>query len=273
MIELANIANFLEQFAPSRLAESWDNVGLLVGRRNQLIERIMTCLTITPDTAVEAIERGANLIVSHHPLPFKPLDRVTSDTTAGSILLDLIRADIAVYSPHTAFDSARDGINQSLARGLSMRGIGTLVPEATPAQVSPCAGALGAGRWGWLDDEMTLGQLMERVKRFLNVERVRWVGDRERTVRTVGIACGAADEFLDVARRLGCDAMIIGETRFHTCLEAEASGIGLILPGHYASERFAVEKLSEVLSQRFPRLTTWSSRTEHNPIQSETDAF
>ncbi|MFH1266373.1 MAG: Nif3-like dinuclear metal center hexameric protein, partial [Planctomycetota bacterium] len=109
------IAEFLDQFAPHRLAEEWDNVGLLVGDSSGRVNRVMTCLTITPATAAEAIEAETDLIVTHHPLPFRPLKRLTTDTPTGRVLLDLIAGRIAVYSPHTAFDSAEEGINQRLA--------------------------------------------------------------------------------------------------------------------------------------------------------------
>jgi dinuclear metal center YbgI/SA1388 family protein len=118
MHTVAHIAEFLDKFAPPALAESWDNVGLLVGRSEQPVERVMTCLTITPESAAEAVTNQANLIVSHHPLPFRPLKRLTGETSEGRLLLDLIAAGIAVYSPHTAFDSAEEGINQRLAAGL-----------------------------------------------------------------------------------------------------------------------------------------------------------
>ncbi len=109
MLTIAAIAAFLEDIAPLRLAEEWDNVGLLVGDPARPVERVMTCLTVTPQSAAEAIEAGADLIVTHHPLPFAPTKRITTDTTSGRLLLDLIAAQVAVYSPHTAFDSAAAG--------------------------------------------------------------------------------------------------------------------------------------------------------------------
>ena len=99
-----DLANFLETFAPSSLAAEWDNVGLLVGDRACRVDRVMTCLTITLESASEAIEACADLIVTHHPFPFKPLKRMTGDTREGRILLDLISAGISIYSTHTAFD-------------------------------------------------------------------------------------------------------------------------------------------------------------------------
>jgi len=258
MPKIETIAAFLEQFAPNRLAEEWDNVGLLVGDRRREVLRVMTCLTVTPDSADEAVEAQAGLIVSHHPLPFRPLKQLTADTTVGRLLLELIEARIAVYSPHTAFDSARQGVNQRLAAGLGLRGIWPLVSGDAVE---------GAGRWGWLPEPLTLGQLAERVEQFLAIDRLQMVGDAGQSVRTVAVACGAAGQFLDAARDVGCDCMLIGETRFHTCLEAEAAGIALLLPGHFASERFAVECLADVLAEQYPELEVWASRRERDPLR------
>ena len=119
MPTVAAIAAFLEQLAPFRLAEDWDNVGLLVGDRERSVTKLMTCLTVTPASAAEAVEAGAELIVTHHPMPFAATKRLTADTTVGRMLLDLIAARIAVFSAHTAFDSAGEGINQRLAAGLA----------------------------------------------------------------------------------------------------------------------------------------------------------
>ncbi len=258
MSTVAAIATFLEQLAPFRLAEEWDNVGLLVGHREQDVTKLMTCLTVTPASAAEAVEAGAELIVAHHPIPFAATRRLTADTIVGRLLLDLIAAHVAVFSAHTAFDSAGEGINQRLAAGLQLRGIAPLLPHAE---------GQGAGRCGWLADPLPLGRLAARLKQFLQVERLQLVGDPEQSVRTAAVACGAAGELLDAARQNGCDAMVLGEARFHTCLEAEALGIGLLLPGHFASERFAVECLAEVLARQFPAIEVWASRSERDPIR------
>jgi dinuclear metal center YbgI/SA1388 family protein len=258
MPTLAAIAAFLEELAPVRLAEEWDNVGLLVGDRKANVKKLMTCLTVTPASAAEAIECGADLIVSHHPMPFHAVKRLTTETTVGRLLLDLIAANVAVFSAHTAFDSAADGINQRLAAGLSLRGIAPLVPHAE---------GQGAGRWGWLEEPIPLKELAARLKKFLNIEALHVVGLPDQSVRTVAVACGAAGEFLDAARHNGCDAMALGEARFHRCLEAEAAGIGLLLPGHFASERFAVERLAEALGRQFPDADVWPSRRESDPLR------
>src|SRR5216683_240237 len=104
MFPLAVILDYLEQFAPLSLAAEWDNVGLLLGDRSAPIQRVMTCLTVTPETAAEAVDENAQLIVTHHPILFRPIQRLTSATPEGRMLLALAKAGVAVYSPHTASD-------------------------------------------------------------------------------------------------------------------------------------------------------------------------
>jgi dinuclear metal center YbgI/SA1388 family protein len=258
MTTLESVAAFLERLAPPALAESWDNVGLLVGDRTWHVQRIMTCLTITPASAAEAIEHKADVVVTHHPLPFHPLRQVTAQSPTGRLLLDLITAGIAVYSAHTAFDSAPEGINHCWAKGLNLRGVAPLVRDAT---------GRASGRWGWLVEPISLRELAGRVKDFLSASYVQLVGRADHPVRSIGVACGAGGEFLEAAHRHGCDVLITGEARFHTCLEADALGMGMILTGHYASERFALDYLAGALAQRFHDLNVWASRQEHDPIQ------
>jgi dinuclear metal center YbgI/SA1388 family protein len=262
MTTVQNVCRFLEEFAPLHLAEEWDNVGLLVGDRQQDVQKIMTCLTITPASVDEAIRDGANLIVTHHPLPFKPLKRLTADSTAGRMLLDLIRARIAVYSPHTAFDSAMQGINQSLAEGLGLQEILPLVPILADKT------GLGSGRVGRFRTPTDLGTLVHLVKQFLKLDQLQVVGELEAAVSKVAIACGSAGQFLDPARRAGCDLLLTGETNFHTCLEAEATRTRLILTGHFASERFGVERLADTLQAEFATVQVWASRNERDPLQN-----
>ncbi len=258
MPNVQSIADFLARYAPAELAEDWDNVGLLVGDPAREVRRVMTCLTVTSTTAAEAVRQGAQLIVTHHPMPFRPLKRLTTETTVGRLLLELIASRIAVYSPHTSFDSAEEGINQRLAAGLQLEEIAPLLPGEGP---------LGAGRFGSLKEPLPLEALASRVKEFLSIGQLQLVGDPARPIQSVAVACGAAGEFLEPAHQAGCDAMLLGETTFHTCLEAEALEISLILPGHFASERFAVECLAEVLAAQFPETEVWPAHDERDPLR------
>ncbi|MFM7842812.1 MAG: Nif3-like dinuclear metal center hexameric protein [Planctomycetota bacterium] len=260
MLTLADLCQYLESFAPRRLAEDWDNVGLLAGNRGREIQRVMTCLTITPDTAAEAVREQVDLVVSHHPLPFKPLRNLSTEQTPGALLWQLITSQVAIFSPHSAFDSARRGINQRLAEGLQLQNIQPLQPLAGDPD------GLGAGRQGILPQPRTLAEVAAQLKQFLGITGLHRVGSDEQRIERVGIACGSAGSFLAHAHRAGCQLFITGETSFHSCLEAEALGVALLLPGHYASERFGVEALASEIQQQFPVVKVWASRVERDPL-------
>lgn len=260
-VSIDDICRYMESFAPTRLGEDWDNIGLLIGDRDSTVNRILTCLTVTPDTVHEAISQQVQLIITHHPLPFRPLKTITRSTTAGGMVLDLIGAGIAVYSPHTSFDSAAEGINQRIAEKLELQEIVPLRPfDGDPDQ-------LGAGRLGKLATPETLEQWTEKLCREFAVTGMHVVAEPSATIEKVGVACGAAGSFLDAAIAAGCDAFVTGETNFHTCLEAQARRVTLALPGHYASERFAVEMLAERMQGHFPGIKIHAARHESDPLR------
>lgn len=264
MPSIDDVAAELERIAPTELAESWDNVGLLVGDRARAAMRVMTCLTLTPTTVREAVSERADLVVVHHPLPFKPLARVTTDTTVGRMLWDLIGAGIAVYSAHTAFDSARDGINAKWADLLTLGKVEPLVAVVDPSTEE----TVGAGRHGELNQPLSLHEIADKIKQSRSLAHVRIVESTTRPIRRIAIACGSGGSFLSACIAAGCDALVTGEATFHTCLEAEAVGVSLILTGHYASERFAMEQLAETLAIQFPTTQVWASRTERDPLST-----
>src|SRR5262245_57670737 len=120
------IVEELERLAPLALAADWDNVGLLLGDRNAEVRRVMTCLTVTPESAVEAIDGEAQLIVTHHPVLFRAVKRLTTDSPEGRMLCALLKAGVAVFSAHTAYDDTPGGINDTLAVRLGLREVGPL---------------------------------------------------------------------------------------------------------------------------------------------------
>ncbi len=166
MTTVADLATWLEGFAPRALAEPWDNVGLLWGDPASSVSRVMTCLTVTPTTADEAIEAGAGAIVSHHPVLFKPVQAVRADSASTGYLWRLARAGVAILSPHTSFDNTRGGINDGLAERLGLVDVRPLrsgpgskcfkvvifAPPNDREAVLAAAFASGAGRIGAYDE-------------------------------------------------------------------------------------------------------------------------
>lgn len=260
-VTIQNLCSYLGALAPLRLAEDWDNVGLLLGDRASVVQRVMTCLTPTPDVAEEAAGRGAGLVITHHPIPFRPVAKLTTDSVTGKVLWHLATHGIAVYSAHTAMDSAREGINQCWAESL---GLGSICP-ITPTEDDP---AIGSGRIGKFDDAIMLHDLAKDAAAVAGISKPRVVGETALSCRKVAIACGSGGSFLGAAIRNGCDAMVTGEATFHTCLEARAANVGLVLVGHYGSERFAMERLATNLNAEFPTVEVWASQVESDPIET-----
>ena len=264
---LGRICSVLAQIAPLRLAEDWDNVGLLVGDRGNDVSRAMTCLTITPDVVEEAVESKVGLVIAHHPLPFKPLVKLTNDTVAGTMLLELVRHEIAVYSAHTAFDSAAGGINGEWAKLIGIDNPLPLIVSDESAGQNTKGQVEGAGRMGRLPSPRSLGEIVKQAADAVGQRNARIVGAPDLPVSKVAIGCGSGGSFLAAAKRQGCNMLLTGEATFHTCLEARSLGMGLGLLGHYSSERFAMERLAKQLADEIDTIEVWASKVESDPIQ------
>ena len=151
-------------------------------------------------------------------------------------------------------------INQQLAESLALNSIRPLRPADDDQ-------AHGEGRIGELPQPQPLSDFLSRIRELFQLSHVAFTGDLQQQVARIAIGCGSAGEFLSDAANEGCDLFLTGETRFHTHLEARALGVALVLVGHYASERPAVEALANTLSQAFRELTVWPSRVEQDPVQ------
>lgn len=267
---VADIELWLCELAPAELAESWDNVGLLVGDPNSRVERVMTCLSLSPETLSEAIERQAEVVVAHHPLPFRPINRLTTDSYAGRLLWGLASHGISLVSPHTAWDGASQGINQQAAQRLGLLDIQPLQSIAIDRRLTAdrTLDAVGVGRQGRLPKPSSLRHLASHVASLFPDCRLRLVGADDRPVQTLGLACGSGGSLMGLAHRRGCDCLITGEVTYHQALEARGLDLALILTGHLASERYAMQRLVELIEHRFPSLEVWLSERETDPVRA-----
>ena len=259
MPTLAQVTESLEHIAPLRLAAEWDSVGLLVGSRRPQIARVMTCLSLTPDVAAEAVREQADMVVTHHPLPFRPVPRITADTSTGRVLLELIHAGIAVWSSHTAWDSAAGGVNDQLAALLGLDHVAPIEPDT----IHPLA---GFGRAGTAPAGWSVAQLSSHIAGRLRVKGVQVVGIPDHPAGRVGIVCGSGGDSLATVTQAGCTTFLTGEIKLHQALEARAMGLAVIAVGHHASERFSMEVLAGRLAEAVPGLSCWASRDEADPL-------
>lgn len=267
---IADVADMMEQIAPLALSESWDNTGLLLGDAASEVARVMTCLTLTKASVQEAIDGRANLVIAHHPLPFKPLNKITAASPPGRLLWQLASHRIGIFSPHTAWDSATDGINAQLARKLSLTEVEPLITTSDHSHLSSTLGkglgiGLGAGRFGKMSRPASLEAIADKLCQSVPHCRPRAVA-HDGPIERIGIGCGSGGSFLSAASSHQCQLLITGEATFHTCLEAEALGMGLLMLGHFASEKFAMDQLASRLANAFPELEIWGSRNERDPV-------
>ncbi len=266
MFTTNDICQILGQLAPLPTAESWDNVGLILGRPERPVVRLMTCLTLTPAVAREATAGKVQLIVTHHPLLFRATKSITSDTIEGQILLELIEAGVDVYSPHTAFDNADLGINQWLAESLGFASISPLRPF--PRNISGQQNISGgSGRIGVFSEPRPRQAFLEKLATAIDAKymEVAWHGSD--SVTRVGLACGAAAEYLSDALQANCDTFVTGEARFHSAVECQSRQVNLVLTGHFSSERPAVVKLARVLAERLPGVECFASQDDRDPLE------
>jgi dinuclear metal center YbgI/SA1388 family protein len=220
----------LDAAAPLRYAESWDNVGLLVGDPDAEIARIVVTVDYSPAVAAEARERGANLVVAYHPPMFAAVKRVPHDALWAAA----VRDGIGLYSMHTALDAVVGGTNELLLRAC---GVTTMKPIRDIAKRTPeDSPDVGMGRIGQLTAPTTLAALAQHLKRELELETVLVAGAEEAPISRVAVVAGAGGEFLSDAIRQKADVFVTGELRHHDALR----GTPIIATLHSNSERKAV---------------------------------
>lgn len=242
------ILDYVNELAPASMKEDWDNVGLLCGRRDQEVHKILVALDPFLDVCREAAEVEADLIVTHHPLIFAAQKAVTSDTTVGQAVLFLASHGISAINAHTNLDCAPNGVNDVLARALGLLAVEVLHPVGTDGQGQPY-GLLRAGTVA----EMPLLDFMTMVKARLHTPVLRYVdgGKPVHRVAVGGGACGS--EFMD-ALEAGCDTFVTSDVKYNQFWDAHDLGLNLIDAGHFYTENPVCAVLAAKLHAQFPEI-------------------
>ncbi|MGN6599345.1 MAG: Nif3-like dinuclear metal center hexameric protein [Actinomycetes bacterium] len=217
---------------PPSTAESWDAVGLTVGDPDASVRRVMFAVDPVDDVIEEAVDWGADLLVTHHPLLLRPVSSVAAVTPKGRMVTRLLRHGMALYTAHTNADKASPGVSDALAAALG-------VVETVPLRPDAGSDATGIGRVGRLEGNETLESFAERVASALPVGPggVRVAGDPRRPVRRVAVSGGAGDDLFSEVRAADVDAFVTADLRHHPASEALAhGGPALLDAGHFATE-------------------------------------
>ncbi len=252
MLKVKDIIEKIEAFAPPSLAEPWDNVGLMLGDMEQRVTTVFVCLDVTSDNVRRAIDCGADLILSHHPLIFSPIKRIVEQDIPGSILRNLIRNDISVYSAHTNLDHADGGMNDALAKRLNL----ISVRRFSDSECKDGAGApiANIGRFGILAQAMQMGDFAAMVAESLGCQAIRSVGSPEDVVKTVALCSGAGGDGIYSAYHAGADVYVTSDIKHHEAQLAFELGINLIDAGHFETENTICTFMTEFLENHFDGL-------------------
>ena len=247
MATVADILAYIESIAPPYMAESWDNVGLLCGRREKTVRRLLVALDPFATVIDEAIRENCDLIVTHHPLIFRDnLMAVNESTQTGENLLTLMEHGIAAINAHTNLDLAPGGINDVLAATLGLSDIQVLNPEGTDGEGRP----YGLLHWGTVE-ELPLEAFLAQVKSSLNAQGLRYVNGGK-PVQKVAVGGGSCADGMYEVVAAGCDTFVTSDIKYNQFRTAFELGLNLIDAGHFHTENPTMPILAEKLRTAFP---------------------
>ncbi len=241
----SEVLDKLEALTPVSFAEDWDNVGLLCGRMDRDIKCILLAVDATDSVITQAVEESADLLVTHHPLIFSPLKRITNRDFIGRRILNLIENDICYYAMHTNFDVM--GMADAAADEIGLKG-----REVLSITYEDEISKEGIGRIGRLPQIMTLDECAKLCKRVFQLENVRVYGDGQNTVEKAALVPGSGKDYIETAIEKNADVLITGDITHHTGIDAVMQGISLIDAGHYGIEKLFVPYMKEVMKRELP---------------------
>jgi dinuclear metal center YbgI/SA1388 family protein len=264
-VSVKDIHEFLCRFAPPSLAEDWDNVGLQKGSLRGEVKGILVSLDVTQEVLEEAKKRKANLLVTHHPLFFRPLRRLKKGSPTLRLVKAAERAGIHILSFHTNLDSTREGLNDLLASQLGLQNVRPLVPSKNRKLKD-----MGLGRVGKIP-KTSFMKFARQVSRALRLKDFRIVGADNHPVRTVAVMTGSGAGYFREAKRAGADVLVTGDVKYHTALDALSEGIALVDIGHFAGEIGMVPLIAKKLEKWFHQkkipLKIFESKVQSDPFR------
>ena len=250
-MKCSDIIKILQETAPESCACDWDNPGLLAGRSDKEVKKIYIALDATDEVVDAAIREKADLLLTHHPLIFRPVKKVNDQNFITRRLVRLIQADISLYAMHTNFDAAPEGMAALAAERLDIR-------EIRPLE---CMGEMkengtsvpyGIGAVGSLYEPMTVNGLSEKVKKAFDLPFVLVYGPglMDKEVKRAALCPGSGSSVIEQAVLAGADVLITGDIGHHPGIDAAARGLAVIDGGHYGLEHIFIQHMAEVLREK-----------------------
>ena len=257
---IKEIISLIEDYAPLKLQASFDNSGLLCGDPERELTSILLCIDVTEEVVKEAIDKGHNLIISHHPLIFSGLKHITPATYVERCVIDAIKHDITIYAAHTNMDVVANGVSGRMADKLDLYHRQILQPEGDPMDGN------GFGIIGELQQPVESMAFLQQVKEIFRCDRLRYTTPHTPFIQRVAVCGGAGASFFKQALAGQADIYISGDFKYHDFFLTE-NRIMIADIGHYESEQFTKEIFYEILTKKISKFAVQFSEINTNPIK------
>lgn len=250
------IVSLIEEFAPSGIQESWDNSGLSVGDLGREVDSVILALDCTPEIIDEAIVSGAQMIITHHPLIFRAVKQISSDTDLGKMITKIIKNDLVVYSAHTNLDKVISGVSGIMAAKIGLVNVEILEQE-------PGSG-YGLGVIGELETPAGFSHVLDLVKKAFNPSVIKCSKPLECKIKKVALCGGSGSSLIDKAMERGAQVFITGDVSYHGFFCEK--GFMIMDIGHYESEVGLLDLLKSILTKKISTFAVRIAEKNINPI-------
>ena len=256
-MQLKEITDYLDSYAPLYLQEDYDNAGLIVGDESMEIKKALICLDSTEAVIDEAIENNCQLVIAHHPIVFSGLKKITGETYIERVIIKAIKHNIAIYAAHTNMDNVLKGVNKKIAEQLDLKNCKILSPTSDIQ--------IGAGLIGTLKKPMDEVTFLHNLKKSMQTDCIRHTQLLNKKISTIALCGGSGSFLLDVAIAKKADIFITGDFKYHQFFDAEQK-IVIADIGHYESEQYTIMLFYEILTKKFPNFAVLLTKINTNPI-------
>ena len=258
-MKIKEVIDALERFAPLPLQEDWDNAGLQIGLTAAEASGALLCLDVTEGVVDEAIAKGCNIVVAHHPLIFRPLRRITGDDPVQRAVIKAVKHDIAIVAMHTNMDNAVGGVNYKIAEKIGLQDVELLAPKTVGGTLC------GSGVIGQLKESMDAMAFINHISHVFDAPGIQCNQLLSRQISRVALCGGAGDFMLPDAVKAGADAFLTGEIHYHQYFGYEQK-LQICVVGHYESEQFTINLLEEIINSRCEGVRTVRTEVCTNPV-------
>jgi dinuclear metal center YbgI/SA1388 family protein len=258
LLLIHNIIQAIEEFAPSAYQESYDNAGLCVGSPHAEARAALLCLDVTEAVVHEAIDKGANLIISHHPVIFSGLKQITGRTATERIVQLALKHDVALYAAHTNLDSVRGGVSEKMCDQLALKNRRILRTTDIPN--------VGLGMLGELEAPLSANDFLLFVKKIFGNPFIKYSNSGKANICSIAVCSGSGGSLLSSAIASGADAYVTADLKYHE-FQIASENLLAVDVGHYESEIAAVDIFYEVITKKFPIFAVHLSEAAVNPVR------